>query len=365
MLENLTSKLGLVVSNILGKYKLSESNIKDILKKFRKSLLEADVSWDVIKCILNNIRSKLIGVEISRKISPGNMFLKIVKGEFVNILGGSSLNSKFSIIKKNSLDVILIAGLQGVGKTTTVVKLGKWIKNKNNKSVLVVSCDIYRPAAFDQLKILSNKANINCFSNFNVTDSIDSIINKALFFARVNKYDFLIIDSAGRLHINELMMNEIKNVSKLSLPSETFLVVDSMVGQNAIDSATVFCKNLSISGFILTKMDSDSRGGVILSLSYITKKPIRFLGVGEKIDDFEIFYPDRISSRILGLGDISGLLDSVNDKLNDNEFKISSNNVLSDSWNLENFKIQLEQMMKIGGFKSVIDKMPGGQNLNK
>ena len=367
MLENLTSKLGRIISDTLTKYKLSDSNIKDILKKIRRSLLEADVSWDVVKCILNNIRSKLIGIEISRKISPGKMFLKIVNNEFINILGGSSLNLKYGINKKHKLDTILMVGLQGVGKTTTVIKLAKWIKRKNNKSVLVVSCDIYRPAAFDQLKILADKAKIECFSNFDISDSINNIIKKALQFAHINKYDFLIIDSAGRLHIDELMMSEIKNIYDIVLPSEIFLIVDSMVGQNAVDSAAVFCNNLPISGFILTKMDSDSRGGVILSLSYVTKKPIRFIGIGEKLNDFELFNPSRLSSRILGMGDISGLLENINDKINNNsnDLKSSYTKKSFDLCSLDDFKVYLEKLLKIGGLKYIMDKIPNGYKFNE
>jgi len=364
MLENLTSRLGRIINNVIGKYKLSESNIKDILKKFRKSLLEADVSWDVVKCIVGNIRTKLLDTDISRKISPGNMFLKIVNDEFIDILGGKSLNTDFIFKKKNGLDVILLAGLQGVGKTTSVVKLAKYIKIKEKKSCLVVSVDIYRPAAIEQLAILSKKASIECFSDYNLTDSINSILSKVINHSILSKYDFLLIDSAGRLHIDDAMMDEIKLICDISKPSYSFLVIDSMVGQDVLQVASMFCKNIDISGFILTKMDGDSRGGVLLSLSYVTKKPIRFLGVGEGVNDFERFYPDRISSRILGMGDISSLLDDVGSKLDSVESKKLSERVSDDSWDLNDLKSQFQHMSKVGGVKSIMDKLPGVQSLS-
>lgn len=361
MLENLTSKLGSIVNGFIGKYKLSDSNIKDVLKNFRKSLLDADVSWHVVKAIVNNVRTKLVDLEISRKISPGNILLKVVNEEFINLMGGN-INDKFTLYKNNSLNVILLVGLQGVGKTTSVVKLAKWIEKKYKKKVSVVSCDIYRPAAIEQLKIFSDKSGVDCYVNYNITDTPVSIVKNALHFSSNNNYDFLIIDSAGRLHVDDFMMGEIREIYNISKPSDVFLVVDSMIGQDAIKSASVFCDNLNVSGFILTKMDGDSRGGVLLSLSYVTHKPIRFLGVGENVVDFEVFYPDRITSRILGMGDISSLIEDVNEKLENlesNSFvkKIYSNNDFS----LEDFKFQLKQMLSIGGMKSILDKMPGGQ----
>ena len=365
MLENLTSSLGRIINNVMGKYRLNDSNIKDILKKFRKSLLEADVSWSVVKSVIASIRDKLIGMEISRKISPGNMFLKVVNDEFINILGGKDLNVKYSLVKNKELHIVLLVGLQGVGKTTSVVKLAKWIEKKDKKSVLVVGCDLFRPAAIKQLEILSKKALVECFCDYKLTDSLEFIINKAVSFAKSNKYDFLIIDSAGRLHVDEFMMSEIRSICKMVTLSDTFLVIDGMVGQDVLNSVTIFCKNVNVTGFILTKMDGDARGGVLLSLSYVMKKPIRFLGMGENIDDLEHFKPDRIVSRILGRGDISGLLEIVNDKLDKTESEELSKKIFENVWDLSDFKLQLKQMMRVGGVKGVLDKLPGMQSFNE
>jgi len=360
MFENLISKLSTIVNSFVGKYKLSDSNIKDILKKFRKSLLDADVSWNVVKSIINNVRNKVIDLEISRQISPGNMVLKVINDEFMNIMNASS-NKNFNLCKNTGLNIILLVGLQGVGKTTSVVKLAKWIEKKHKKKSAVVSCDIYRPAAIEQLKLFSDKASILCYNDYSTIDTPSSIVKNAIYNANVNKCDFLIIDSAGRLHIDEFMMNEIKEIYDLSSPSDVFLVVDSMIGQDAVNSALTFCDKLNISGFILTKLDGDSRGGVLLSLSYVTSKPIRFLGIGETVSDFEIFYPERLISRILGMGDISSLVEEVNEKINESESKLFVERILNDDgFSLDDFKIQLKQMLNLGGIKNILDKVPGG-----
>ena len=358
MLKNLSSKLGYIINNVIGKYRLSETNINDILKKFRKSLLEADVSWNVVKHIINNIKIKLLRIEIDKKISPGNIFLKIVHDEFIDILGGKSTNANLNFSASKGLNTILLVGLQGVGKTTSVVKIANYLKSKKKKS-LIVSCDIHRPAAIEQLKLLSDKAKIDFFYKYTDKDSIQSILKNSLSSAINHNYDFLIVDSAGRLHIDNNMMKELESIYNILNPSFTFLVVDSMVGQDALTSASIFCKNLNISGFIVTKMDGDSRGGVLLSLTYTTQKNINFLGTGEDINDLELFYPERITSRILGMGDISSLLENVNNSLNDNNHDTSSEKFLNGSWNLNDFKNQLKNLSKIGSVKNIIEKLPG------
>jgi len=364
MLENLSSKLGSIISNVKGKYRLSESNIKDILKKFRKSLLEADVAWNVVKHIVNNIKIKLLQMEINKKISPGNIFLKVVNDEFIEILGGKTNNTNFIISESNGLKTILLLGLQGVGKTTSVVKIANYLKKKKKK-VLIVSCDIYRPAAIDQLKLLALNAKIDFFNNYTITDSIQLIIKNSLKSAIDKNYDFLIVDSAGRLHIDEYMLDEIKLIHKILNPSFTYLVVDSMVGQDALSSAEIFCKNINISSYILTKMDGDSRGGVLLSLTYTTKKKIQFLCTGENLNDIEKFYPERITSRILGMGDISGLLEDINNKLNNSTDSITQENFLTGSWDLNDFKDQLKNLSKLGNIQNIIEKLPGTFSLTE
>lgn len=361
MLENLTLKLSKIFSSLTGKYRLSDSNIKDILRDIRKALIDADVSWEVVKLFLNNVRDKVIGMEITNKISPGEMFTKVVYDELVSIF--VSKDPKEFV--KNSLyykkpSVLLLVGLQGVGKTTVTIKLAKWIKDVIGKSVSVVSCDIYRPAALDQLRYLSEKHNIN-FCNIDSTNIIE-ILKNAITVS--NEFDFLIVDTAGRLHVDDYMMNEIKVISEFVKPIETLLVVDGMSGQDALKSAKIFNDYISISGFIVTKMDSDSRGGVMLSLSYVMKKPIVFLGTGEKVESFEYFYPERIASRVLGMGDLAGLLESVNFNLN----KADSNKIIDKvskdiALDMNDFRDQINQLFKIGGVSVLIEKIPGMYNV--
>jgi len=360
MLKSLTEKIGSIINGITGKYKLSESNIKDILKKIRKSLLNADVSWDVVKVFINNIRQKIIGMEITRKVSPSNLFIKIVYDELISILGGdykSILNKHSSLLKPN---VILLVGLQGVGKTSTTVKLAYWLQNIKQQKVVVASCDIYRPAAVKQLFLLSSKNKIDCFICDNHNNNVDFIAESAVSYAKKILSDYLIIDTAGRLHIDDFKMEEIMSLVNKISPSEVLLVVDGMVGQDIINSVKIFCNNLPITGFILTKMDGDSKGGVILSISYITKKPIRFLCTGENIKFLEHFYPDRIASRILGMGDISTLLEDVNRNINNSDVKVLADKVSNKlKMDLNDFKLQLVQLLKVGGIESIMDKVPG------
>ncbi|HFL8824132.1 MAG TPA: signal recognition particle protein [Candidatus Azoamicus sp. OHIO1] len=358
MLEALTLKLSKILLNISGKYKLSDSNLKDVLKDVRKSLIEADVSWEVVKFFINNVKDKAIGMEVINKISPSNIFIKIVYDELINLLIKKDpvefISNSYSVVKPA---VILLIGLQGVGKTTTVVKLARWIKLSMKKSVSVVSCDIYRPAAIEQLRFLSNQNDIDCYSESG-SDNLLSIISGAVNYFKYK--DFLLVDTAGRLHIDDFMMNEINNISNVVCPTEILLVVDSMSGQDALKSARMFNEVVPISGFIVTKMDSDTRGGVILSLSHIMKKPIIFLGVGEKVDAFEYFYPERLVSRILGMGDLTGLLEDVTKNLDENKIKEFNKRVGEKSdLDLNDFRDQLLQMLKLGGLKVLVDKIPG------
>lgn len=365
MLESLTSKIGSIISKISGKHKINDYDIKLILKNFRKTLLDADVSWDVTKHLIEEIREKLIGVEITKKVSPSDFFTRVVIDEFLNIFKTSTISNYDKLFNNIGLSTILFVGLQGVGKTTSLVKLANLIKNKYKKSVLLVSCDIYRAAAIDQLSILAEKVGLDCFLDFNLTDDPGYIVDKAVKYARLNLYDYLIIDSAGRSHIDDLMMNEIKKICKIANPDFSFLVVDSIVGQNGVKSASVFCNNINVSGFFLTKMDSDSKGGVLLSLSFSTKKPIYFVGDGENITSISNFYPDRIVSRILGFGDISTLIDDIDKKINEQNNLSKFDAGVFDSFNLNDFKNQLKYMIELGGMSNVLDKMPGGYALDK
>lgn len=365
MLESLTSKIGSILGKVSGKTRISEYDIKNILKEFRKTLLDADVSWSVVKHLLEKMRDKLTKIDIVKKVSPNDIFTKIVVDEFLDIFKDSCLDNYDKLFNNNiGLSTILFLGLQGVGKTTSLIKLANFIKCKNNKSVLVVSCDVYRPAALEQLSILSSKVNINCFSDYALTDTPLNIVEKATKYARLNKYDFLIIDSAGRSHIDNDMMKELIDISNFSNPDFSFLVVDGMVGQDGIKSADIFCSNVKVSGFFLTKMDGDAKGGVLLSLSFLTKKPIYFIGIGEKVDDITYFYPDRIVSRILGFGDLSSLMEDINKNMNLNE---NTSLVEKDlvNFGLDEFKKQLIYIINLGGIEKLLDKIPGGYSVDK
>lgn len=365
MLENLTNRIGNILRIVSGKYKISDSDIKTLLKDFRKTLLDADVSWSVVKHITEGIRNKLLDIEITRKVSPKDIFVKIVIDEFLTILNLNSISNYDDLFNKKGFNTILFAGLHGVGKTTSLVKLANLIKYKNNKSVLVVSCDVYRPAAIDQLKILSSSVNIDCFLDFKLTDDPELIVNKAVNYARAKHYDFLIVDSAGRSHIDDIMMTDLVKIYNVCNPIFSFLVIDSIVGQDGVKSASVFCDRIDISGFFLTKMDSDAKGGVLLSLSFLTKKPIFFIGVGEKISDISYFYPDRIVSRILGFGDIHSLVEDINEKIkDDSSINLKEDQVFCD-FKLDDFKNQLIYIIKLGGFENLVEKIPGGYTIDK
>ncbi|HIH2763407.1 MAG TPA: signal recognition particle protein [Candidatus Azoamicus sp.] len=348
MLKNLTSKFTNLIKNFIDKYKLTGTDLDNIIKKVRKILLDADVSLITVKYITSNIKSKLIGLEIDKKITPGQLIIKSIYEEFTNIMGGINF-SKFKC-DENNLNVILFVGLQGVGKTTNIAKFSYWLKKKYNKKILLISCDVHRAAAVEQLNTLAKLNNIDFL--INNSDNVNNIIINSLDYAKLNGYDFLLVDSAGRLHLDESMTKELKNIVNLLKPSYIFLIIDGMYGQDALNSSFHFLNNLNISGFIVTKMDSDSKGGIILSLAYSTKKPIFFLGVGEKISDLEVFHPDRIASRLLGMGDLDTLLEEVKENFSiEKEKKI-------DYYDLNLFKEQINNLLKLGGLKKVIEKLP-------
>lgn len=360
MLSILTSKISSILNKFSSKNRLDDNDIKLILRDFRKTLLDSDVSWNVTKYFVEKIRIKLNEYVSFKSISPKDYFSKVVIEEFKDILSYSLVHDYNSIINKTGLNIVFFVGLNGVGKTTSLIKFANLLKDKEKK-VLVVSCDIYRPAAIDQLSILSKNLNIRCFSDFSLDEKPIFIVNKAINYSKQNNFDFLIIDTAGRSQIDDFMMEELVNLFNLVTPSFSFLVIDSLVGQNGVNSALDFCKKINISGFFLTKMDSDSKGGVLLSVSFLTKKPIYFLGIGEAVTDLSFFYPDRIISRILGFGDVSSLLEEINTKLKINEDKNDFN--LND-FNLNDFKKQLKYIVDFGGLTKFLDKLPGAHNID-
>lgn len=360
MFDNLTERLTRTFKNIRGQGRLSEDNIKDTLREVRMALLEADVALPVVKQFIEKVSAKAIGQEVLTSLNPEQAFVKIVNDELVEILGVT--NSELNL-NANPPAVILMAGLQGSGKTTTVAKLARILKETQKKSVLVTSTDIYRPAAIKQLEVLAKEIDVEFFPS-QTTDKPVAITQAAIQHAKNNLFDVLIIDTAGRLHIDEQMMKEIQDIHTAANPVETLFVVDSMTGQDAANTAQSFNTSLPLTGVILTKMDGDARGGAALSVRSITGKPIKFIGVGEKITALEAFYPDRIASRILGMGDILSLVEEAHQKIDRKEAeKLAKKLQKGKSFDLEDFLNQLKQMKNMGGMASLLDKMPGMGNI--
>jgi signal recognition particle subunit SRP54 len=355
MFENLTGRLSDAARNLSGKGRLTESNIKDTLRQVRLALLEADVALPVVKTFIERIREQAVGEAISKSLTPGQALVKIIHGELVRILGDEHAPIN---LKAQPPVVVLLAGLQGAGKTTTAAKLAKRLIDKDKKRVMLVSVDVYRPAAILQLETLANEVGaLHCPSR--TDDKPVAIVDRALDEARRSHADILIIDTAGRLHVNEDMMTEVVEVHARSGAIETLFIVDSMAGQDAVNAATAFNDSLPLSGVILTKADGDAKGGVALSVREITGKPIRFLGVGEKIDALEAFHPDRMASRILGMGDVLTLVEEIEDKVSkDKAQKLAKKIKRGRGFDLSDLKEQLEQMMNMGGMAAMLEKLP-------
>lgn len=356
MFENLTERLSRTLKTVTGKAKLTEDNIKDTLREVRMALLEADVALPVVREFINRIRERAIGQEVQASLSPGQAFVKIVQNELIEVMGSS--NDELNLATQPPA-VILMAGLQGAGKTTSVAKLGKWLKERQKKSVMVVSADVYRPAAIKQLETLALETGLNFFPSSADQKPVD-IVNSAIHEARIKHADVLIVDTAGRLHIDNDMMAEIQQLHSAINPIETLFVVDAMTGQDAANTAKAFGDALPLTGVILTKADGDARGGAALSVRQITGKPIKFIGMGEKTDALEPFYPDRIASRILGMGDILSLIEEAERKLDRSKAdKLASKLKKGKGFDLEDFRDQLQQMKKMGGLSGMMDKLPG------
>lgn len=361
MFDNLTSRLSQTIKNLSGQGRLTEKNIQDTLLEVKNSLLEADVALSVVKKFIEKVQVKAIGQEVLASLRPGDTLIKVVYDELVQVMGETV---KPINLNTNPPAVILVAGLQGTGKTTTVAKMAKWLKNNENKKILLVSVDVYRPAAMEQLKILGQQIDIDYFEA-NSQDNPINIAQNAIAQAKRQFYDVVIIDTAGRLHVNNDMMQEVAELHKVSNPIETLLVVDSMTGQDAVNTAQVFSQTLPLTGIVLTKTDGDARGGAILSMKMLTEKPIKFLGTGEKIDNLELFYPDRIASRLLGKGDIISLVEEVQQKIDQKKAKKLAKKLQKGrDFDLEDFREQLQQLRKIGGMSSLLGKLPMGAGLN-
>lgn len=360
MFQNLSDRLGQTLKNISGKGRITEDNIKDTLREVRMALLEADVALPVIKDFVARIKERSVGIEVSKSLNPGQMLIKIVQGELEAIMGSENEGLNLAATPPA---IILMAGLQGVGKTTTVGKLSKYLKEREKKKVMVVSADVYRPAAIKQLQTLAEEVDVEFFPSSALQKPID-IVEGAIAQAKLKFIDVLIVDTAGRLAVDTEMMNEIQLLHKAVKPVETLFVVDAMTGQDAANTAKAFNEALPLTGVILTKADGDARGGAALSVKHITGKPIKFLGMGEKLDALEPFHPQRIASRILGMGDVLSLIEDVERKVDkDKAQQLAQKMKKGKGFDLQDFKEQLEQMRNMGGMMSLMDKMPGMGNM--
>lgn len=356
MFENLSERLGQSLRNITGQGQLTEENIRDTLREVRKALLEADVALPVVKDFVEQVKEKALGQEVLQSLNPGQAFVKIVNDEMVHVMGDA--NDGLNLAVKPPA-IILMAGLQGAGKTTSVAKLARHLKERDKKKVMVVSADVYRPAAIDQLETLAKEVEVEFYPSTADQDPV-AIANSALDEARRKYMDVLIVDTAGRLAIDEQMMAEIKALNAAINPAETLFVVDAMTGQDAANTARAFSEALPLTGVILTKADGDSRGGAALSVRAITGKPIKFLGTGEKTEALELFHPDRIASRILGMGDILSLVEEAERKLDkDKAEKMARKFKKGRAFDFEDLKDQFQQMRNMGGMASMLDKLPG------
>jgi signal recognition particle subunit SRP54 len=356
MFENLTGRLSRVMKTLRGEARLTESNIQDALREVRVALLEADVALPVVRTFIERVREKALGEEVIGSLTPGQAAVGVVYRELVALMGEK--NDALDLATRPPA-VILLAGLQGSGKTTTAGKLARWLKTELKKKVLLASCDVYRPAAIEQLKTLAAQVEAGFFPSAVGEKPVD-IATRALGHARTHYADVLIVDSAGRLAIDEAMMREITELHAALAPIETLFIVDSMQGQDAVNTARAFADALPLTGIILTKLDGDARGGAALSVREITGKPIKFAGVGEKLDALEPFHPDRMASRILGMGDVLSLLEDVRKTVDVAEAEKLAKKVKSGKdFDLEDFKQQVVQMKKMGGLAALADKLPG------
>ncbi|QQB73847.1 signal recognition particle protein [Fusobacterium canifelinum] len=354
MLENLGNRFQDIFKKIRGHGKLSETNIKDALREVKMSLLEADVNYKVVKDFTNKISEKAIGTEVIRGVNPAQQFIKLVNDELVELLGGTS--SKLTKGLRNPT-IIMLAGLQGAGKTTFAAKLAKFLKKQNEK-LLLVGVDVYRPAAIKQLQVLGQQIGVDVYSEEDTKDVV-GIATRAIEKAKEINATYMIVDTAGRLHVDETLMEELKKLKKAIKPQEILLVVDAMIGQDAVNLAESFNNALSVDGVILTKLDGDTRGGAALSIKAVVGKPIKFIGVGEKLNDIEIFHPDRLVSRILGMGDVVSLVEKAQEVIDENEAKSLEEKIKSQKFDLNDFLKQLQTIKRLGSLGGILKLIPG------
>lgn len=357
MFESLSDRLQSAVNKIRGYGKITEDNINDITRELRLALLEADVNYKVVKEFIANVKEKALGEEVVKSLKPSEVFIKIVKDELVALLGGE----KAELYTSGKPSILMLVGLQGSGKTTTIGKLARLLRKKHAKKPLLVACDVYRPAAIDQLKQIGKELNIEVYSE-GKGNPIE-ISNNAVSYAKENGYDYVLIDTAGRLHIDEELMVELQNINENVKPNEIILVIDSMTGQDAINVIEGFNNALSLTGAILTKLDGDTRGGVALSVRHLTNVPIKFIGVSEKMDGLEEFYPDRMATRILGMGDLMSMIEKAEEVIDQDEALKAAKKMNSGKFDLEDFLSQLKQIKKLGPLENLLKLIPGASKM--
>ena len=357
MFENLSDRLQDVVHKIKGYGKITEENISEMMREIRLSLLEADVNYKVVKEFTNNVKEKALGEEVNKSLNPGELFVKIVKDELTELLGGENTPLNIS----GNPATLMLVGLQGSGKTTTIGKLANYLRKNNKKKPLLVACDVYRPAAIDQLKQIGKELNIEVYSEGKGNPV--EISKNAIKYAKDNGYDYVLIDTAGRLQIDESLMEELDNIQKEVNPDETILVIDSMMGQDAINVINGFNDKIKLSGVILTKLDGDTRGGVALSVKHLTNLPIKFIGVSEKMDGLTPFYPERMASRILGMGDILSIVEQVQSEIDEKEAEKTAKKMMKGNFDLEDFLNQLNQIKKLGPLENLLKLLPGAKKM--
>jgi len=362
MFDNLSDRLDGITRRLRGQGRLTEQNISDTLREVRMALLEADVALPVVREFVKEVKERALGEEVAKSLTPGQALIKIVHNELVRVMGEA--NDELNLQARPPV-VVMVAGLQGAGKTTSVAKLARWLKERKNKKVLVVSCDVYRPAAIEQLKTLAASVGVDFFPS-SADDAPVQIATAAREHTQKNFHDVLLVDTAGRMHVDAEMMDEVKQLNAAIEPVETLFVVDAMTGQDAANTARVFDEALPLTGVILTKTDGDARGGAALSIRHITGKPIKFLGVGEKTTALEPFHPDRVASRVLGMGDVLSLVEEVERSIDkDKAEKLASKLKKGSGFDLEDFRDQMQQITKMGGLGSLMDKLPGMGNVSE
>ncbi len=357
MFDSLGDRLQNVISKFKGYGKITEDNISEMTREIRLALLEADVNYKVVKEFVNNVKEKALGEEVQKSLKPGDVFVKIVKDELTDLLGGE----KADLNLKGNPAILMLVGLQGSGKTTTIGKLSNFLRKKHAKKPLLVACDVYRPAAIDQLKDIGKQLNIEVYDE-GKSDPVKISLN-AIKYAKENGYDYVLIDTAGRLHIDEVLMKELNDIKDAVSPQEVLLVIDSMMGQDAINVIEGFNNSLPLTGVILTKLDGDTRGGVALSVRHLTNVPIKFIGVSEKMDGLDSFDPERMAGRILGMGDIISLVEKAQESIDEKEAEKTAKRMQNGKFDLEDFLSSMKQIKRLGPLENLIKLIPGAKKM--